>query len=112
MILLVIGLQNVAPHLPVRAALAFDGLAALAGGGWCALNFWRCRHAHCLVTGTGWLSLSLLIFAEAGIGHSLIHGDEQLIFLGVLLAALAFEALWFLTHRTNALVADRSGGTY
>ncbi|MEA2504692.1 MAG: hypothetical protein QOG36_1735, partial [Actinomycetota bacterium] len=27
-----------------------DGLAGLAAGTWCGLNFWRCRQAHCLVT--------------------------------------------------------------
>ena len=58
-----------AAHLPMRGALAVDGLAALAGGGWCSLNFWRCRHAHCLVTGVGWIALSGFAFAEAGLGR-------------------------------------------
>jgi hypothetical protein len=68
-------------------------VAALAGA-WCGLNFWRCRHAHCMITGTGWAALAGLAFAEATIGRSLIWGDEQLIFLAVLAAGLVFEALW------------------
>ncbi|MGH3419575.1 MAG: hypothetical protein ACRDOD_08305 [Streptosporangiaceae bacterium] len=109
-VMLVIALQNVAPHLPVRGELALDGLAALAGGGWCSLNFWRCRHAHCLVTGAGWLSLSLLTFVEAGMARSVMHGDEQPVFLGVLVGALVFEGTWFLTHHTNALNPAQRGG--
>jgi hypothetical protein len=103
MIAVVVALLNVAPLLPVRGELAVDGLAALTGGGWCLLNFWRCRHAHCLATGPGWLALSLFAFAEAGLGRSLIAGDEQLVFLGILAAALLFEAAWWLARRTNAV---------
>ena len=58
----VIGLLNLAPHLPERGNLAVDGLAALAAAAWCGLNFWRCRHAHCIVTSTGWAALSQLAF--------------------------------------------------
>jgi len=43
------------------------------------------HHAHCLVTGTGWLGLSIFAFTEAGVGHSLIAGYEQPVFLGILL---------------------------
>jgi hypothetical protein len=65
----VIGTLNVAPLFSRPAAeLALEGTAALAAGGWCALNFWRCRHAHCLVTGVGWLGLSLLALVGAGLG--------------------------------------------
>jgi len=56
----VIGLLNLAPHLPERGNLAVDGLAALAAAAWCGLNFWRCRHAHCIVTSAGWAALSLV----------------------------------------------------
>jgi hypothetical protein len=101
----VIALLLLAPYLRARAELAVDGIAALAAGGWCAVNFWRCRHAHCLVTGVGWLALSGLAFVEAGIGRSLISGDEQVVFLAVLFAGLAFEAAWFLARGTNALTA-------
>jgi hypothetical protein len=55
-VVVVVGLLNLAAHLPARPALAVDALAGLAAGGWCSLNFWRCRHAHCLVTGPGWFA--------------------------------------------------------
>ncbi|MGH9046800.1 MAG: hypothetical protein ACRDVW_05735, partial [Acidimicrobiales bacterium] len=75
-----------------------------AGGGWCSLNFWRCRHAHCLVSGPGWLAFGLFAFVEAGLGHSLIGRHEQPVFLGLLGLALVFEGAWFLVRRTNAVV--------
>ena len=75
------------------------------GGGWCGLNFWRSRHAHCLVTGPAWLALALFTFAEASLGRTLIHGYEQLVFLGVLAAGLAFEGAWYVARRTNAVMA-------
>jgi hypothetical protein len=105
---LVVALLNVAPHLPTRAALALVGLAALAAGGWCSLNFWRCRHAHCLVTGPGWVGFGLFCFAEAGVGHSLIGGYEQPVFLGILALAVAFEAGWYCANGTNAVTLARS----
>ena len=104
---LVVGLLSLAAHLALRGALAVDGLAALAGGGWCSLNFWRCRHAHCLVTGAGWLALGVFAFAEAALGRTLIGGDEQLVLLGILAAALLFEALWSWARRTNAVGGGR-----
>ena len=103
----VVALLNVAPHLPLRAALVLVGLAALAAGGWCSLNFWRCRHAHCLVTGPGWLGFSVFCFAEAGVGHSLIGGYEQPAFLGILALAVAFEAGWRSVKGTNAVTLAR-----
>jgi len=103
-IVAVIALLSIAPHLPTRADLAVDGLAALAAGGWCVLNFWRCRQAHCVIDGVGWLGLAFLAFAGAGIGHSVIGGYEQPVFLGVLLAALAFEGVWRLARGTNAVL--------
>ncbi len=101
---IVVALLNLAPHLPLRGDLTVVGLAALAGGGWCSLNFWRCRHAHCLVSGPGWLAFAVFVFVEAGLGRSLIGGNEQPVFLGLLALALAFEGAWFLLRRTNAVV--------
>lgn len=107
----VVGLFILAPHLPTRAGLAADGLAALAGGAWCGLNFWRCRHAHCAVTGGGWLALSALAFGGAVLGHSLISGYEQPVFLAVLTAALAFEAAWRWVRGTSAVTPRSSVAT-
>src|SRR6266567_377915 len=99
----VIGLLGLAQVLPAPAYLAVDAVAFLLGGTWCALNFWRCRHAHCLLTGSGWLLLALFAAAEAGLGRSLIGGDEQLAFLGILAAGLLFEGAWYLVRRDNAV---------
>lgn len=97
-----------ASYLPARAGLAVEGAAALTGGAYCAASFWRCRWAHCAVSGAGWLVLSLFAFTEAGLGHSVIGGREQLVFLGVLVASLAFEGAYYLTRGTNA-VRGRAG---
>ena len=90
----VIGLLGLAQILPAPAFLLVDAAAFLAAGSWCAVNFWRCRQAHCLVTGPGWLLLAVFTLTEAGLGHSLISGDEQLVFLGILGAGMILECLW------------------
>ncbi|MGH7761947.1 MAG: hypothetical protein ACREOY_11120 [Candidatus Dormibacteraceae bacterium] len=100
-------LMLVAPAFPKPGELTADGLASLAAAGWCWLNFWRCRHAHCALTAPGWSALAAFDFGEAAIGHSLIHGDEQLVFLGMLVVAVAFEIAWSRMRGTNALIAQR-----
>ncbi len=99
----VIGLLDLARALPAPAYLVVDAAAFLAGGSWCVLNFWRCRQAHCLVTGSGWLLLALFAAVEAGLGRSLIGGDEQLVFLVILAIGLIFEGAWYLVRRDNAV---------
>jgi hypothetical protein len=101
----VVGLLNLAAHLPLEPALAVDGLAGFAAGGWCSLNFWRCRHAHCLITGPGWVAFGLFALVEASEGHSLVGGYEQPIFVGVLAVGVIFEAGWYAVRRTNAVVS-------
>ncbi len=102
--LAVFALLGLAPSMPKSGELALDGLAALAAGAWCGANFWRSRHAHCLVTGVGWLALSGFAFGEAILGYSLIHGDEQLVFLAVLVLGLGFEGAWYRLRGTNAVL--------
>jgi len=85
------------------------GQAAVAASAWCALSLWRCRHAHCAVTSTGWLALSVVAFAGAALGHSLISGYEQPVFLAVLAASVLFECGWSTARGTNAL--GRGTGT-
>lgn len=99
----VVALLNVGPLLPKRLDLAAVGLASLAAGGWCSVNFWRCRHAHCVITGSGWLALAGFAFVEAALGRSVIHGDEGLVFLGVLGAGLVVEAVWCSVRGTNVI---------
>src|SRR5260370_10250629 len=106
----IVGLLKLAPLLPERANLAVVGLAALGAGAWCVLNFWRCRHAHCVVSSTGWLVLSVLAFTEAGLGESLIGGDEQLVFLAVLGVAVAFAVLWRCARGTKSVGRSTNAG--
>lgn len=106
----VIALFGLASVLTGRAYLAVDGLAAVAAAAWCGANFWRCRHAHCVVTATGWSALGAFCFVEAGLGHSLIAGDEQPLFLAVLVLGLIFEGGWVLRRGTNACTKQGAGG--
>jgi hypothetical protein len=101
----VIALLNVGILLSARLDLAAVGLAAAAAGSWCSMHYWRTRHAHCVITGAGWLALAAFSFVEAGLGRSLIHGDEGLGFLAVLAAGLVFEAAWYALHGTNAVAS-------
>jgi hypothetical protein len=104
-LVVVVGLLNVAGHLSAQPSLVVFGMAGLAAGGWCSLNFWRCRHAHCLITGPGWLAFGAFALVEAGLGHSLIDGYEQPVFMGVLVVAVIFEVSWYLGHHTNAVAS-------
>jgi hypothetical protein len=73
---------------------------------WCLLNFWRCREAHCIVTGTGWAALAVLIAIELAAGRTFVLGSEGLMFLAMFIVGAGFEMLWRLRHGTNALVRD------
>lgn len=99
----VVALLNVGVVLPGRLDLMAIGAASLAAGGWCAVNFWRSRHTHCAVTGPGWLALAGFAFVETGLGRSLIHGDEGLVFLGVLGVGLVVEGVRYAVRGTNAI---------
>ena len=100
---LVVALLSLAPHAHPPVALALDGVASLVAGGICGANFWRCRHAHCLITSSGWLALSAVAFLGAAFGHSLIGGHEQTAFFVVLAVSLCFECAWTAVRGTNAV---------
>lgn len=108
-LVVVIGLLNLAAHLSVRQALFVYGLTGFAAGGWCLLNFWRCRHAHCLITGPGWLTFAAFALIEATLGRSVIDGNEEGLFFGILGVAVLFEIGWYARYRTNA-ISFHSGG--
>jgi hypothetical protein len=49
---------SAAPHLATRAGcLVLDVVVTFAASGWCLINFWRCREAHCVVSGEAWAAL-------------------------------------------------------
>lgn len=103
--LAVAAVLSLADQLPTRGGLVATAAAALAGGAWCSLNFWRCRHAHCVLTGAGWLVLAVVALAGAALGHSLIGGAEEIVFLAILLAGALFELGWHVTHGGHAIAS-------
>ncbi|MGH7609470.1 MAG: hypothetical protein ACREOD_05955 [Candidatus Dormibacteria bacterium] len=98
---------SVAPSLPVRPGLAVDLVATVAASAWCLGNFWRCREAHCIVTGLGWAALAGLEVAEIVLGHSIISGDEGRAFVAILVIAMIFQCVWRTCCGTNALIHQR-----
>jgi hypothetical protein len=107
-LVVVIGLLNLAAHLSVRPELVVYSVTGLAAGGWCLLNFWRCRHAHCLMTGPGWLAFGVFALIEAFIGRSLIGEHEEAAFLAILCIAVLFEMAWYARYRTKAVSFHRT----
>lgn len=99
---------SVAPHLPIQAGLLLDAVATFAAAGWCLINFWRCREAHCVVSGYGWAALGLFETVELVLGRSMIRGDEGAVFVGILVGALVFECGWHAHSGTNALIRRAS----
>ncbi|WP_125613799.1 hypothetical protein [Specibacter cremeus] len=106
----VAALLAIAPHLPARLDLAMVGLASLVAGTWCGRNFWRCHRAHCVITAVGWLGIAALAGIGAELGHSLIGGYEEPVFMAVLGAGFAFEYLWYLVHGTSTISRSRPHG--
>lgn len=45
----------------------------------------------------------MFALVEAGLGHSLINGYEQPVFMGILGLAIIFEISWYVSRRTNAI---------
>lgn len=93
-----------APHMPTRSRLALDAVVTIAASSWCLVNFWRCREAHCVVSGYGWATLGLLEVIELALDRSLIRGTEGLVFVAILFAALVFQCVWRARSGTNALM--------
>lgn len=99
---------SAAGQLPTTPGLVLGAATTLVAGGYCMLNFWRCREAHCIISGTGWAALGLFETAEIALGHSLIHRNEGAMFVAILVIAVAFEAYWRAQHGTNAIKATDS----
>jgi hypothetical protein len=105
--------------VPVFAALAFlasfagnqlSGRAAglpmvayfLAVGSWCAVNFARCREAHCLITGIGFAALAAATAISAGLDRDW-RGPLWIAALAVLAAGALFETGWTARHGRDAV---------
>lgn len=92
---------SAAGRLPTTPGLALGAATTLVASSYCLLNFWRCREAHCIISGTGWAALGLFETAEIAVGHSLIHRNEGAAFVAILVIAFAFEAFWRTRHGTT-----------
>lgn len=93
----------VAALLPESVGIWLAGILYLAVGGYCSLNFWRCREAHCIVTGIGFTVLGLAVLAAAVGARTVVFEHEGSVLLGVLAAAIAFEAAWRWRHGSNVV---------
>lgn len=103
-----LGAFFVASLLPDRIGVWIAVVLYLAVGLYCSVNFWRCREAHCVITGAGFTLLGLGLLAEALGVHTEIGEYNGPIALGVLAIAIAFEAAVRARHGTNAVGGDRS----
>lgn len=87
----------VASALGGRAGVAVAATWVLASGTYCLANFWFCREAHCVVTGTGWSALALMALASVvapGGALGWLRVDVLVaVFLGVLATGYGFEAV-------------------
>jgi hypothetical protein len=96
-------LMGLASRLPLRADLTVAGIAIGAAGAWCSVNFWRCRHAHCVVTGADWLMLAGIDLAGAVLGLNPLGGFGGVAFLAVLATGVLFELGWSLRTGSHAI---------
>ncbi len=74
----------------------------LVFGGYCVANFARCREAHCVVTGWGWLALGMAGVWSA-VGNRAILGILWDAFAVIAIVGFAFEAAWTALRGTHAL---------
>jgi hypothetical protein len=93
---------QVANQLPSRYAMLPAVVYFVMLGGWCSLNFARCREAHCLITGGGFDALAVAALVAVIIdGHW--YNLLSLMILPVLIAGFAFEVVWTSRHGENAV---------
>ncbi len=90
-----LGVFGLAGGLGGRVGVAVAGGYALFFGGYCLLNLWACREAHCALTGPGFTAVGVLgIVAAAWPGEGLSWygvNVESIAFLVVLAVGFAFE---------------------
>lgn len=96
-----------ADQMPARPALLPAAAFFTLVGGWCGLNFARCREAHCVVTGAGYSGLAVAAFA-AFILDQHWTGPLWAASLAVLAVAVVFQASWAAWRGSTAIKAGRS----
>jgi hypothetical protein len=102
-----VGAGQVANQLPSRYAMLPAVVYFLILGGWCSLNFARCREAHCLITGVGFDALTIAALVAVIIdGHW--YNLLSLLILPLLIAGFAFEVVWTRRHGENAVRSRRN----
>jgi hypothetical protein len=90
-----LGVFLLAGGLGGRIGVAIAGGYLVLLSGYCVLNFWVCREAHCVLTGPGFGAFGLLgLIAAAWPGSGLSWyrvNVEGLAFLAVLAVGFGFE---------------------
>lgn len=106
-VVLGVGAGQLADRLPSRYAMLPAAVYFLILGGWCSLNFARCREAHCLITGAGFDALAIAAFVGAAVGAHW-YNLLSLMILPLLIAGVAFEVAWTRRHGENAVRPARN----
>lgn len=100
-----VGAAAIANALPSRYAMLPAAVFYAVAGGWCSLNFVRCREAHCLVTGVGFDALALAALAAAVLDRHW-YNLLSLLIVPVLVGGVLFEATWTIRRGGNAVRGD------
>ena len=103
LVFLVVGAVAVASvRLGPEAGLTLVAAYLIIHATHCLANFLRCREAHCIVTGTGWL-----VLAGVAAGGALTQQDVRSAvwdaFLAVTIAGFGFEFVWKAIRGSSAL---------
>ena len=102
-VVVVVGLLNVAAHLPVQPRPGRRRAGWPHGRRMVLAQLLAVSARPLPITGPGWIAFGAFALVEAIIGHSLIAGYEQAVFFGILAIAVLFEISWYLGHHTNAI---------
>jgi hypothetical protein len=102
-VFLVVGAVAVASfQLGPEAGLAVTAAYLTVHSTYCLASFLRCREAHCIVTGAGWLVLAAVAAGGALAGQDVRRAVWDA-FLAVTIAGFTFEFVWKAIRGSNAL---------
>jgi hypothetical protein len=98
---------QLASQLPSGYAMLPAVVYFLALGGWCSLNFARCREAHCLISGAGFDALAIAALVAVGLDR---HWYDllTLLIVPVLVADIVFEAAWASRQGSDTVRSGRA----